>query len=134
MNEFVQVEKNDKEGYWRAVEFESWTAAFITYCRDFDIDKLERIERHGGTDEVFGLLEGCAYLIIAGDGENPAEKPEIITMEKGVMYNVKKDVWHQIVVSRDASVFIVENSENHQTVRKMLKKETIDFVKNIVRF
>ena len=134
MSELVQVEKSDKKGYWRAVEFESWTSAFITWCDDFDIKNISRCERHRTTDEVFCLLEGCAYLIISGDGEAPNEKAEIITLEKGVMYNVKKDVWHQIVVSCDASVLIVENSADHKTERVELSKQTIDYVKNIVRF
>lgn len=30
-------------------------------------------------------------------------------METGKIYNVKKGVWHQIFVSRDAKVLIVEN-------------------------
>ena len=134
MSKLVQVEKSDKKGYWRAVEFESWTSAFITYCDEFDIKNLSRTERHRITDEVFCLLKGCAYLIISGGEEKPQDKAEVITMEQGVMYNVKKDVWHQIVVSYDASVLIVENATDHKTERLPLSKETIDYVKNIVRF
>ena len=134
MSELVQIEKSDKTGYWRAVEFESWTSAFITYCDDLDIKNLSRSERHRKTDEVFCLLSGCAYLIISGGGEEPLENAEVITMEQGVMYNVKKDVWHQIVVSRDASVLIVENATDHQTERLPLSQKAVDYVKGLVRF
>ena len=48
------------------------------------------------------LLEGEATLIIG------LEK-NLVPMEKHKIYNVKKGVWHNIKVSKDAKVFIVEN-------------------------
>lgn len=134
MSKYVQVEKNEGEGYWRAVEFGAWTAAFLNYADRFDINNLSQVERHRSTDEVFGLINDTAYLIIAGDGEEPAEDIEVIKMEKGVMYNVKTDVWHQIITSKEASTFIVENSDTHNTEKKNLSEKAVEFAKSIIKF
>ena len=88
------------EGYKPAMVFESWRVAFLNYADRFD--KITKLERHMVTDEVFMLLEGEATLYIG------LEKTPVV-MERHKIYNVKKGVWHNIKVSPDAKVFIVEN-------------------------
>ena len=92
----------DYEGkdYKPAMVFESWRVAFLNYGESFD--KIMKLERHMVTDEVFMLLEGEATLIIG------LEKTAV-PMEKHKIYNVRKGIWHNIKVSEDAKVFIVEN-------------------------
>ena len=34
-------------------------------------------------------------------------------MKEGIVYNIPKGVWHNIALSTDAEVFIVENSNTH---------------------
>ncbi len=63
--------------------------------------KNDRSERHLETDEAFVLLEGKALLI-----EDDTE----YEMEKCKVYNIKKGIWHHIVVSPDATVLVIENS------------------------
>ena len=88
------------KGYEPAMVFESWRVAFLNY--DDCFDKITFLERHMVTDEVFMLLEGEATLYI-GLEKTP------IAMENHKVYNIKKGIWHNIKVSRDAKVFIVEN-------------------------
>ena len=91
-----------EEGYKPQVHFEAWRVAILRYADQFDRNNLIKLERHHLTDEVFVLLEGEATLII---GENCEE----CSMEANKIYNVKRDIWHNIIVSRDARVLIVEN-------------------------
>ena len=88
------------DGYKRAVEYGSWTVAFLRYCPEFE--KNTYMEAHLLTDEVFVLLKGRATLYI-GTGREPVE------MEPGRLYNVQAGVFHSIEVSRDAEVLICEN-------------------------
>ena len=90
------------EGYMPMIDFESWRVAFLRYEPRFE--HTTQIERHMETDEVFVLLEGEATLLI-GTEMTPCP------MEKFKMYNVKKAVWHNIRVSKDARVLIVENRD-----------------------
>jgi mannose-6-phosphate isomerase-like protein (cupin superfamily) len=55
------------------------------------------------TDEVFVLLEGSAYLTIGLEMTR-------VDLEPNKIYNVKKGVWHSHIMSPDAKVLIVENS------------------------
>ncbi len=46
-------------------------------------------------------------------GGNGAQVDEVHpqTMEHGKLYNVKRNAWHNILLSRDASVLLVENRD-----------------------
>ena len=83
-----------------AVETDRWKVAYLGYCERFG--SLTGMERHLETDEVFVLLRGEATLYV---------EEAVFPMEQGVVYNVKKGEWHHIVVSRDASVLVIENSD-----------------------
>lgn len=78
----------------------SWTIGLLKYSERFSEYKV--MERHNKTDEVFVLLEGTATLYVENDS---------VVMEKSKVYNVEKGEWHHIVVSPDATVLIVENSD-----------------------
>ena len=83
-----------------AAQTENWRVAYLGYCERFA--SLTGMERHLETDEVFVLLKGEATLYVETD---------IHPMEQGVLYNVKKGEWHHIIVSEDAAVLVVENSD-----------------------
>jgi mannose-6-phosphate isomerase-like protein (cupin superfamily) len=100
--EGVEILFSMEEGYKPQVHFEAWRVAILKYADRFDRKNLYRIERHHLTDEVFVLLEGEATLVIG-------EECEECQMEANKIYNVKKDVWHHIILSFDARVLIVEN-------------------------
>jgi hypothetical protein len=34
-------------------------------------------------------------------------------MKKGIVYNIPKGVWHNIALSQDAEVVIIENDDTH---------------------
>lgn len=99
------------EGYEILMSFGEWTVALLRYEKRFS--EFDQLERHLQTDEAFVLLEGEARLYT---------DTESVSMEKGTLYNIPKGEWHHIVVSRDASVLIVENSNTSpdNTERKML--------------
>ena len=102
--------------YKPVVDFGAWRVAYLNYSERFESDKIDTLERHMETDEVFVLLEGKATLLI---GEDAKEVP----MEKFKCYNVKKAVWHTIATSPDAHVLIVENQDTCDENSEFLKKK-----------
>ncbi len=90
------------EGYKTVHAFEGWRVAYLTYADRFD--NIKYIERHNETDEIFVLMQGSATLIINEDMEK-------VEMKKNLIYNIPKGVWHNIRVSKDAVVMIVENAD-----------------------
>ena len=95
----IETATYKEEGFQVLKQFEGWKIGFLRYNDRFS--KFGEMERHMETDEVFVLLEGSATL--------HTEK-ETCAMEKCVLYNIPKGVWHHIVVSEDATVMVVENS------------------------
>ena len=92
------------EGYRRLVENPVWTVAVINYAPRFDAANFARMERHLKTDEVFFLLAGHATLVVG-------EMMERVEMEPTKLYTMEQGEWHHILVSQDAKVLVVENSD-----------------------
>ncbi|MBN2388470.1 MAG: hypothetical protein JXB85_15745 [Anaerolineales bacterium] len=98
------------EGYRPLVDFGTWRVAILRYIDELKPDEITFMERHLETDEVFVLLAGQAVLFIGGNGARvEAITPQVL--EAGKLYNVKKDVWHTIILSRDATILLVENRD-----------------------
>ena len=97
-------------GYQPLINFNSWRVAIMNYIDEIQPERIKTVERHKETDEVFVLLQGKGILFL-GDGELELERFYPQVMEPGKIYNVKKNVWHSIVLTRDGSVLIVENQD-----------------------
>ena len=97
-------------GYKPLIDFGTWRVAILRYLDDIQPDRINGMERHTETDEVFVLLKGRGVLIMGGNG---AQVNGIFSqvMEDGKLYNVKRHAWHTILLSRDASVLLVENRD-----------------------
>ena len=96
-------------GYRPLVFSHDWQVALLNWGQAFALDKVERIERHNQTDEVFVLLKGSAALLTvnAGSGMQVAE------MQPGQVYNVRQGAWHSLIATPDATWIIVENRDTH---------------------
>lgn len=97
-------------GYKPLIDYGTWRVAILRYIDELIPERIERVERHNETDEVFVLLAGQAVLFLGeGDPKVVALHPQV--MEPGKMYNVKRGAWHTNVLSRDASILLVENRD-----------------------
>jgi ureidoglycolate hydrolase len=106
----LEIRAYTGEGYQPLVDYGTWRVAILNYLDGIHPEKLDSVERHVETDEVFVLLKGQGVLFI-GEGEPQVERLHPQVMEIGKIYNIKKNAWHTIVLSRDASVLIVENRD-----------------------
>jgi hypothetical protein len=104
----LEIRGYEGEGYKPLIDFGAWRVAFLRYLDALQPDHIDSMERHTETDEVFVLLKGRGMLILGG---NQAQVGEIHSqvMENGKLYNVKRFAWHTILLSRDATVLLVEN-------------------------
>ncbi len=118
----IQVREYNGEGYQPLVDYGAWRVAVLNYLEGLHPERIDSVERHTATDEVFVLLKGQGVLF-AGEGDPQVETLEPIVMQTGKIYNVRKNIWHTLVLSRDASVLIVENCDTgrHNTEFSPLK-------------
>ncbi len=105
---YVDILEYAGEGYKPLVDFGDWRVAVLRYINELKPDNIKEVERHTETDEVFVLIHGKGVLLVGGSGSKvDAIYPQV--MEFGKLYNVKRNVWHNILLSLDASVLLVEN-------------------------
>ncbi|MCQ2419174.1 MAG: hypothetical protein MJ085_05240 [Clostridia bacterium] len=99
----------DYEGadYMPVHAFESWRVAYLNFADRFTKKGMKYIERHLETDEIFILMKGQATLLM-GEACTP------VTMEPFKVYNVRKGAWHNILVSEDAKVLVIENDNTSE--------------------
>ena len=95
----IEIYAHEGEDFAVMTQFEGWKIGMISHSERFS--RFAVLERHLCTDEAFVLLLGEATLYT---------DRETVKMEKGKVYNIPAGVWHHIVVSEDARVLVVENS------------------------
>ncbi len=109
-NTLLQIRDYTGEGYQAQVTFGNWRVAILNYLDSLHPDHNDRMERHIETDEVFVLTRGKGVLIMGGNGSQvDGIYPQV--MDIGKIYNVRRNAWHTILLSRDACVLIVENHD-----------------------
>jgi ureidoglycolate hydrolase len=106
----LEIRRYDGPGFQPLIFFGSWRVALMNFTEELLPENILRVERHPQTDEVFVLLRGQATLFV-GEGQDRLERFYAQPMEPGLLYNVKPQTWHTIVMSRDAAVLIVENAD-----------------------
>ena len=109
-SDLVKILEFNGEGYKPLVDFGTWRVAFLRYIDELIPENIHRLERHVETDEVFVLLAGEAILFF-GEGENKIEALTSLKIKPGKLYNVRKNAWHCCVLSRDATILLVENND-----------------------
>lgn len=106
----LEIREHNGHGFKPLVTFGNWRVAILRFLDDLQPERIDTMERHTETDEVFVLLRGYSVLIIGGRGcQVEGIYPQV--MEIGKIYNVKCRTWHTILLSHDASVLLVENKD-----------------------
>ncbi len=104
----LEIRSYDGEGYLPLIDFGSWRVAVLRYIDELEADRLDKMQRHDETDEVFVLLTGHCMLFL-GDGEAEIGAIHEVEMEPLKLYNVKRGTWHTHTLQQETTVLIVEN-------------------------
>lgn len=115
----LDIRSFEGEGFQPLVDFDQWRVAILRYSDDLLSERIITMQRHNETDEVFVLLEGRCILFL-GEGNETITSITAVDMVPRKLYNVKRGVWHNHALSKDASVLIVENRDT--TVQNSPKK------------
>ena len=96
----------EKNGFCIVERSKNYACVFITHDTQYEYGEVGKMKRHNDSDEVFALVSGAATLLTYVDGEF-TETP----LEKGCAYVVEMGTWHALAVSKDALLFVTENSD-----------------------
>ncbi len=105
----VEIKDYAGEGYQPLIHYGGWRVAILRWGESSPPEKIRFMERHTQTDEVFVLLHGQATLILGGNTAR-VEGLHHQKLEECRLYNVKRNVWHTVMMSSDVSILIVEES------------------------
>jgi hypothetical protein len=108
----IEIKGFEGQGYEPLVDFGTWRVAALRYLDEIAPDHINSMERHTATDEVFVLAKGIGMLVLGGNSKRVDEIQTII-MEIGKVYNIKVNCWHNIILSEDAHVIIIENQDTN---------------------
>jgi hypothetical protein len=130
----IEIRNYEGKGYQPLIDYGAWRVAILRFSEEMQPETVGSMERHMETDEVFILTKGIGILILGGNGIGiDSIYPHI--MEIGRIQNVKCGVWHAVLLSRDASVVIVENrdTDRHNSEYANLTKEQRQMIEDIAR-
>ncbi len=130
ISEPVQITQFSGVGYLPLVDYQSWRVAMLRYIDDLLPERINNLECHLETDEVFVLLAGKCMLFIGTPGGETFADIQAINMEPLKLYNIRQGVYHSHTLSPDASVLIVENQDtglanSHQILLEAGDRERI---------
>ncbi|AGB40272.1 WxcM-like protein [Halobacteroides halobius DSM 5150] len=109
-SDLLEIKEYTAEGYKPLIDYGEWRVAILKYCDELLPQKINKMQKHDQTDEVFVLLEGECILFL-GEGEEEIIDIHAKNMEPLKLYNIKRSVWHTHTLSQDAVVLIVENED-----------------------
>lgn len=104
---------HEQQGYNPFLISDGWQVAQLNYMPGHGLDDMDDVEQHRQTDEVFILFCGTAVLVAAEVGEAGIVRFECEYMIPGMTYNIPAGTWHNIGMSPDAQMIIVERSSTH---------------------
>jgi len=130
----LQIRDFQGEGFQPLVTSTAWRVAMLRYMDRIHPARIDNLERHLLTDEVFVLVQGRGVLIL---GNNGSQADGLIPqeMEIGVVYNIRANTWHTVLLSPDAAVLIVENSDTGEenteicNVNDKMRKEIVSIAR-----
>ena len=132
----IEIREHTEADYKALIDFQTWRVALMNYTAELTPDKINRMQKHTETDEVFVLMNGKCILFI-GEGEEEVTQVYAVDMELYKLYNVKCSVWHSHTFSEDARVLIVENCDTVESNSPFVElsveqqKEVIELTKKL---
>ena len=110
LSSLLEIKGFDGFGYVPLVRFGTWRVAALRYLDEISPERINSMERHNATDEVFVLVKGVGMLALGGNKDS-VEEIQTVAMKIGEVYSIKMNCWHNIILSEDAHVIIIENDD-----------------------
>jgi hypothetical protein len=118
----MEIHEYTGAGYKPLVYCQGWMVALLNYEEIMRPNRATEIERHVKTDEVFILLEGRAAFYLKTE-DQPLR---VVELKPGLVYNVTRGTWHNLLATRNATLAIVENRDTDKfdtEIRPLTGKE-----------
>lgn len=109
--ELLEVKECTQSGYHPMIRFDGWRVAFLNDTPKFRLENIQEMQRHNTSDEVFVLLKGKCTLYIGDGKEDSPGQITAVPLERGLLYNVRRGVWHTHALTANTQVVVIENED-----------------------
>ncbi len=106
----MEIQEHNGEGLATLVEGHGWNVLLLNPLPRLAHGAVTQLHKHTETKETFVLLSGKVLLVWASGKDAPDEISGVM-METGKVYTADVGVWHATVMSKDAKILLVENTE-----------------------
>jgi hypothetical protein len=106
----LEVREYTGEGYLPLIDYGAWRVAILRFIDELLPERIDAMQRHDETDEVFVLLSGRCILFL-GEGDAGVDAIHAVDMQPLKLYNIKRGCWHTHTLDAAATVLIVENRD-----------------------
>lgn len=136
MEPLLDVYEYEEGGIGGTAAFGAWQALLLNYLPRLAPKEVADMQRHTQTDEIFILLKGQAILFTAGGEDAPTGALLGTPLERGKLYRVPQNVWHTQVMTPDAKIALVENSDTvaenspRHPITQQQRSQLMDFVES----
>lgn len=132
MGKEIEILEFPERGYRPIADYQDWRVAGLKFCEDLKLENIRTMQKHSETDEVFVLLRGSCTLFLGGAGACVGMISKV-ELKPHKVYVVKKNVWHNHIMTEDGEVLIVENrnttDENSPVLA--LSEPQIEYLRNL---
>ncbi len=101
------------DGFKILTKNDKWMVAMLNFLPQFLREAIGAWEMHTETDEAFLLLEGSCTMLVGGNDDKPKDV-EAVPLKKNEVFVAKKYAWHTHILSKDAKVLVIENSDTNE--------------------
>lgn len=105
----IESYKFTGEGMSRVYENKKWMVGIKNWKLANDIARIDCLERHNLTDELFVLISGNCTLLFANE-EIDGLRIEKVEMEPFKVYNIPATLWHNTITCKDTKLILIEDS------------------------
>jgi hypothetical protein len=105
----LETGHSDDQGLHKVAELSGCHVYILNHCVENSVRAFAKVERRKN-NRVMMLADGDANLVLCDNGDKPGEA-YVTRLDKNVVYNVPKSVWHHIVLRKNAQVIIIDKNE-----------------------
>lgn len=100
------------KGYHPFLITDRWQVAYLNYA---EAESLSKLRNWTSTIRQMKYLYFCREkaALIGASVTDQNITYDVVNMQPGIVYNIRREVWHKIAMQPGSQVLIIENNDTH---------------------
>lgn len=130
---FLEIQSSEM-GMNKVFDNGEWIIGIKNYKSQSSYESFSKLERHMLTDEIFVPLTDRNIMVYTDKIDFCTDDLKYCLMLKGNIYCISKKMWHNVVMTEQDKLILVErpDTSDKTSEEKKLTKEQIEKVKEMI--